>query len=396
MAKPATNAKTAPAQAEAAAIPMLDLQRQYPQIKDEIAAALAKVCESQWFVGGPEVAAFEQEAAQYLGAKRAVGCASGTDALWLAMVASGIKTGDTVLTTPFSFFATASSILRAGARPVFLDVDPETLNLDPQKVEQHLRRSGAKGVMPVDLYGQCADWDAFMRIGQEHKVILVEDAAQAFGASWRGKRAGSLGAAAGFSFYPTKNLSAFGDAGLVTTNDDATADHVKWLRDHGSKQRYFHDEVGWNSRLDAIQAAVLRIKLKHIERWNHERRERAVAYDRWLEAAGLLAKSETGAPNPVQTLHTRGEAFHIFHQYVIRVRERDELRAYLAERKIGSEIYYPVPLHLQACFQYLGYRAGDLPVAERAAKEVLALPMFPELAADEQKRVIDAIADFYS
>jgi dTDP-4-amino-4,6-dideoxygalactose transaminase len=394
VAKSVANPKSAPANLEP--VPMLDLKRQYAQIQDEVLPALARVCQSQWFVGGPELQAFEKEAAEQLSVKRAVGCASGTDALWLALLAAGIGPGDNVITTPFSFFATASSILRAGARPVFVDIDPETLNISPEKIEQRLRYTPARAAMPVHLYGQCADWDGLSRIAEDYKIVMVEDAAQAYGASWRGKRAGALGTTAAFSFYPTKNLSAFGDAGMVTTHHDDMADHVRWLRDHGSKQRYYHDEVGWNSRLDAVQAAVLRIKMKHIARWNLERRERAAIYDRMLEDAGLLASTDSGSPNPLQSLKTHSEAFHIYHQYVVRARERDALRKFLTDRQIGSEIYYPVPLHLQKCFVSLGYREGDLPEAERAATEVLALPMFPELTHEEQHRVVESIADFYS
>ena len=392
MSKPATSHRAA----IGAPIPTLDLKRQYAQIKDEVQEALERVCSTQYFIGGEEVQRFEQEAATFLGAKRAVGCASGTDALWLAMVAAGVQPGDVVFTTPFSFFASASSILRAGARPVFVDVDPGTLNIDVKAVEQAFERYQPKAVMPVHLYGQCCDMDALEKIARQHKAVIIEDAAQAFGASWRGRRAGTFGSAAAFSFYPTKNLSAYGDGGLVTTNDDAVADHVRSLANHGSKERYYHDEIGWNSRLDAMQAAVLRVKMKYIESWNKHRQHNAKEYDRLLRAAGLVAKTDTGAPQPLRLLHTAEEAFHISHQYVVCVEQRDELRKFLAERKIGTEVYYPVPLHLQKCFTYLGYAAGDLPVAERAAQEVLALPMFPELTPEEQQRVVDTIAEFYS
>jgi dTDP-4-amino-4,6-dideoxygalactose transaminase len=392
VSKPATSHKAA----IGAPIPTLDLKRQYAQIKDEVEEALERVCSTQYFIGGEEVQKFEQEAAAFLGAKRAVGCASGTDALWLALVAVGVQPGDVVFTTPFSFFASASSILRAQARPVFVDVDPGTLNIDPKAVEEAFDRYQAKAIMPVHLYGQCADMDALEKTARLHKAVIVEDAAQAFGASWRGRRAGSFGGAAAFSFYPTKNLSAYGDGGLVTTNDDAVADHVRSLANHGSKQRYYHDEIGWNSRLDAMQAAVLRVKIKYIENWNAHRQHNAKEYNRLLRAAGLVAMTDTGAPQPLRLLHTAEQAFHISHQYVVCVEQRDELRKFLSERKIGTEVYYPVPLHLQKCFTYLGYVAGDLPVAERAAQEVLALPMFPELTPEEQHRVVDTIAEFYS
>ncbi|HEX5433967.1 MAG TPA: DegT/DnrJ/EryC1/StrS family aminotransferase [Candidatus Angelobacter sp.] len=376
---------------------MLDLSRQYTSVREEVLEAVARVCDSQKYILGEEVTAFEREFAALCGTRESVGCASGTDALWLGLVAAGVKQGDSVITTPFSFFATASSIIRAGARPVFVDIDPETLNLDPAKVDACLRDGGARktAIMPVHLYGQCADMDAFSRISTEFGLAVVEDAAQAVGALWNGKLGGSWGAAAAFSFYPTKNLSAFGDAGALTTNDSALAEHTRSLRNHGGKQRYFHDEIGANSRLDSIQAAVLRVKMPHLPRWNEARRQRARTYDLLLKDAGL---THTGANSvtPVTLLETRPQAEHIFHQYVIRVQRRDQLRDFLKLRGVSSEIYYPVPLQLQKCFAYLGYAPGDLPHAEQAAREVLALPMFAELQEFEQKHVVDSIAEFYS
>lgn len=376
---------------------MLDLARQYASLRQEVLEAVARVCDSQKYILGEEVTAFEREFSSFCTARETVGCASGTDALWLGLVAAGVKQGDMVITTPFSFFATASSIVRAGARPVFVDIDPETLNLDPAKVETNLRSGGARrsAMMPVHLYGQCADMDAFSRLSDEFHLPVVEDAAQAAGARWSGRLAGSWGAAAAFSFYPTKNLSAFGDAGALTTNDSRVAEHARSLRNHGGKQRYYHDEIGANSRLDAIQAAVLRVKMPHLKRWNEARRQRARTYDRLLQEAGLIRTGANATP-PVTLLKTRPEAEHIFHQYVIRVRQRDELRTFLKERGVSSEIYYPVPLQLQKCFAYLGYAPGDLPEAEQAAKDVLALPMFAELEEYEQKHVVDSIAEFYS
>jgi dTDP-4-amino-4,6-dideoxygalactose transaminase len=392
VSKPATTHRAA----VGAPIPTLDLKRQYAQIKNEVQEVIERVCSTQYFIGGEELQKFEQESAAFLGAKRAVGCASGTDALWLGLVALGVQPGDVVFTTPFSFFASASAIVRAGARPVFVDVDPATLNIDPKLVEAAFDRYYAKVIMPVHLYGQCADMDALEKTARENKSAILEDAAQAFGASWRGRRSGTFGRAAAFSFYPTKNLSAYGDGGLVTTNDDAIADHVRSLANHGSKQRYYHDEIGWNSRLDALQAAILRVKMKYIESWNKHRQHNAKEYDRLFRAAGLVAKSDTGRRQPLRLLHTAEQAFHIAHQYVVCVEQRAQLRKFLAEHKIGTEVYYPVPLHLQKCFAYLGYAAGDLPVSERAAEEVLALPMFPELTPEEQQRVVDTIAEFYS
>jgi len=377
------------------AVPLLDLHRQYKEIKEEILAAVERVCASQQFVLGPEVEALEAEIAAYTGAAEAVGCASGTDALWLALAAAGVGPGDFVITTAFSFFASASAIVRAGAKPVLLDVDPETLNLDPSQVAGKLQRGGSykvRAILPVHLYGQCADMNALRLIADEFKLPVVEDAAQAIGAKWKGKPAGSLGVAAAFSFYPTKNLSAYGDAGLVTTLDPEFAEHMRRLRNHGSPRRYYHDEFGWNARMDGIQAAVLRVKLKHIDRWNQKRREHAFAYDRLFEEAGLVSSKQDG---PIRPLARSPHAHHVFHQYVVRAERRDDLRKFLAERKIGTEVYYPVPLHLQECFVYLGYREGDLPESERAAREVLALPMFPELTEAEQKWVVESIAAFY-
>ncbi len=374
-------------------IPLLDLHRQYRQIREEVLAAVERVCASQQFVLGAEVEALEREVAAFTGAGAAVGCASGTDALWLALLGAGVRPGDAVITTAFSFFASASAIVRAGARPVLVDVDANTLNVDPKCVEDRLRAGGPykiRALLPVHLYGQCADMDGLQKVADEFHLSIVEDAAQAIGGKWRGRPAGALGAAAAFSFYPTKNLSAYGDAGMVTTSDIAMAQHMRDLRNHGSPRRYHHEELGWNCRMDAIQAAILRIKLPHLEAWNQQRRQHATTYDRLLADAGLLS---TKAVRPLQT---SPHAFHIFHQYVIRACRRDELRKFLSDKKIGTEIYYPLPLHLQPCFAYLGYGAGELPESERAAAEVLALPMSAELTEAEQKCVVESIAEFYS
>jgi len=383
------------------AIPLLDLKRQYASIADEVKAAIEHVLTAQHFIGGAELNGFERESAEYLGVRASVGCASGTDALWLALLASGAGPETSVVTTPFSFFASVSAIVRCGATPVLADIDPTTLNLDPHAVESALqspRSHKVHAVMPVHLYGLCANMDAFDRIARDHKVDVIEDAAQAFGAKWRDRKAGSLGKAAGFSFYPTKNLSAYGDAGCVTTNDEELAAHVRRLRNHGSQRRYYHEEIGWNSRLDAMQAAVLRVKLKHLDAWNKQRRMLACRYHGLLVNAGLVQRGtqSVNAQAPIALLASAPEAYHIYHQYVVRALRRDQLRSFLTAQGIGTEIYYPVPLHLQECFGYLGYKTGDLPESERAAKEVLALPMFPELREDEQQRVVAAIAEFYS
>ena len=377
-------------------IPLLDLHRQYQLIREEVLAAMERVCASQQFLLGAEVEALEREITAFTGASASVGCASGTDALWLALLGAGVHTGDAVITAGFSFFASASAIVRAGARPVLVDVDPGTLNLDPDRVKARLRAGGSykiRALLPVHLYGQCADMDGLQSIADEFQLSVIEDAAQAIGAKWRGRNAGSFGATAAFSFYPTKNLSAYGDAGLVTTCDLNLAEHMRNLRNHGSPRRYHHEELGWNCRMDAIQAAILRVKLSHLEAWTQQRRQRATTYDGLLADAGLVSKKSNSLVRP---LHTSPHAFHVFHQYVIRAHRRDELRKFLGDRKIGTEVYYPIPLHLQPCFAYLGYSAGDLPESERAAGEVLALPMFPELTEAEQKCVVESLAVFYS
>jgi dTDP-4-amino-4,6-dideoxygalactose transaminase len=402
--KPGSPKPTANVRPAIDSVPMLDLQRQYEQVRTEVLAAVGRVCASQHYILGPEVEAFERELADFCGAREAIGCASGTDALWLALVAARVSPGDQVLTTPFSFFASASAIVRAGARPVFADIEPRTFNLDPSQVESFLRdgqRDKLRVLLPVHLYGQCADMDSLQRLADEFHLSLIEDAAQAIGARWgedptTARSAGSLGLSAAFSFYPTKNLSAYGDAGLVTTNSPEMAAHMRRLRNHGSPRRYVHEELGWNSRLDAMQAAILRVKLKYVQAWNQARRLRAASYDQLFAAAGLISTgNQPGNSAPIQLPETATGAHHVFHQYVVRAFRRDELREFLTARKIGTEIYYPIPLHLQPCFVYLGYREGDFPEAERAAKEVLALPMFPELTEEEQRWVVASIADFY-
>lgn len=378
---------------------MLDLARQFLPLREEILEAIGKVCDSQRFVLGPEVEAFERAAAAMLEVPHAAGCASGTDALWLAMAGAGVSEGDAVITTPFSFFATVSSILRCGARPVLADIDPLTFNLSPDAVVEAIERAPGRirAVLPVHLYGQCADWDSLSALAKSRELLLIEDAAQAFGARWRSTPGGALGDAAAFSFYPTKNLSAFGDAGLVSTTAAATDERVRMLRAHGMRRRYFHDEVGWNSRLDTIQAAVLAVKLPHLPRWNEERRSVAARYDDLLRATGLVVDFEAGKPlGGIVLPYTDPRAFHVFHQYVIRAPRRDDVREFLAQRRIGTEVYYPLPLHQQASLAHLSYKAGDFPVSERAANEVVALPIYPELRADEQERVVEAIVDFYA
>ncbi|MES2393064.1 MAG: DegT/DnrJ/EryC1/StrS family aminotransferase [Acidobacteriota bacterium] len=385
-------------------VPMLDLGREFTLIRDEVMAAIETVCASQRFILGPAVDAFEAAAAQALPVAHAIGCASGTDALWLALAALEIGnqeptsvSADAVITTPFSFFATVSSILRAGAKPLLADIDPATFNLSADSVRETIAAQPATtrvaAIMPVHLYGQCADMDALGSVASDHNLRIVEDAAQAFGALWDGRPAGNLGDATAFSFYPTKNLSAFGDAGLVTTNSATVDERTRMLRAHGMRRRYFHDEIGWNSRIDSIQAAVLTVKLKRLPAANQRRREIATLYDRLFTAANLTgASTAEGIVLPI----TDPRAMHIFHQYVIRAPRRDELRAYLTGLKIGSDIYYPVPLHLQHSLAFLGYKQGDFPHSEKAAAEVLALPIYPELREDEAETVVEAIRRFYA
>jgi dTDP-4-amino-4,6-dideoxygalactose transaminase len=377
-------------------VPMLDLERQYAPLRQELLDALTGVLDSRQFILGGAVDAFEIAAAEQLGVKHAIGCSSGTDALWLALAAAGIGSGDAVVTTPFSFFASVSAILRCGARPVLADIEPGSFNLDPNAVQEVLvseRGQGVKAILPVHLYGQCVNWSSFSRFGED--LQLIEDAAQAWGAEWNGAKAGALGDAAAFSFYPTKNLSAAGDAGMVATNSDELAERSRTLRQHGMRRRYYHDEVGWNARMDGFQGAVLSVKLKYIKGWNEARRAAAAKYDALFRVAEL---AESG-PYPQHGVVLPFEAIgakHVWHQYVIRSTKRDALREFLTARGIGSEIYYPVPLHLQEALQPLGYKAGDFPEAERAAREVLALPIFPEIREEEQQAVVGSIAEFLS
>jgi len=378
---------------------MLDFSRQFASLRQELMEAIEVVCLSQKFILGPQVASFEKAAAMACAAPHAIGCASGTDAIWLALAAANIGPGDAVITTPFSFFATVSAILRCGATPLLADIDPSTFNLSAAATEEVLRSSASRthgrvrAILPVHLYGQCADWDAFSALKESYHLLLVEDAAQAFGATWNGTPAGALGDAAAFSFYPTKNLSAMGDAGLVTTLSAAIDDHARVLRAHGMRHRYYHEEIGWNSRLDSLQAAILEVKLRYLSKWNQQRRDHAARYDQLLRAGRLTAATTAeGIVLPI----TDPRAGHVFHQYVIRAPRRDALRQYLTDRQIGSEIYYPVPLHLQTSLASLGYKQGDFPLSEAAAEEVLALPMYPELREDEQQTVVDAIASFYA
>ncbi|MGF1469305.1 MAG: DegT/DnrJ/EryC1/StrS family aminotransferase [Sandaracinaceae bacterium] len=365
-------------------IPILDLQAQNGPLRGAIRAALDRVIANNAFILGSEVKAFEEEAAAFLDVPHAIGVSSGTDALLVALMALGVGPGDEVVTTPFSFFATAGVIHRLGARPVFVDIDPATYNLDPSQVAGAITPR-TKAILPVHLYGQPCDWAALADVAGG--VPIVEDAAQAIGAEAGEGRVGGLGRLACFSFYPSKNLGAFGDGGLVTTRDADLAEKVRRLRVHGAHPKYFHATVGGNFRLDALQAAVLRVKLPHLPRWTDARRRNATRYDRLFAEAGLPAGAVT---TPV-----RRSAGHVYNQYVIRAERRDELQAHLKRQGIGTVIYYPRPLHLQGCFAELGYREGDLPVVEEASRSVLALPVYPELGEARQRRVVGAVASFY-
>jgi dTDP-4-amino-4,6-dideoxygalactose transaminase len=364
-------------------IPPLDLKRQYAVIKDEIDSAIQNVLNHGGFVLGPEVKELESRLAEYCGSKHGIGVASGTDALLLSLMAAGIKSGDEVVTSTFTFFATAGVISRLGARPVFVDIDPDTFNIDPGRLEKAIT-SRTKAIIPVHLYGQAAEMDEIMNIAEKHGTAVIEDAAQAVGALYKNKKAGSFGTTGCFSFYPTKNLGGYGDGGFITTDDDGLADLLGRLRLHGARPKYFHAMVGVNSRLDSLQAAVLLVKLKHLPDWHEARRARAKIYDD-------LLKDIEGVKTPV----VRDYNYHIYHQYTILADKRDELKEHLKTKNIGCEIYYPLPMHLQECFRDLGYRKGDMPRAERAAEMALSIPIFPELTGEEQAYIAESIRAFY-
>jgi dTDP-4-amino-4,6-dideoxygalactose transaminase len=368
-------------------VPLLDLSEQHRRLRPEIEAALARVLDTNAFILGDEVAALEREIAEYCGTKYAVGCASGSDAILLALMALGVGPGDEVITTPYSFFATVSSITRLGATPVFVDIEPDTFNIDAGQIEARIT-SRTKALEPVHLYGQCADMKAINEICRAREIAVVEDAAQAIGAEFNGDRAGAMSDIGCFSFYPSKNLGGLGDGGMMTTNDDELGKKLNSLRVHGAEEKYFHKYVGLNSRLDGFQGAALRVKLPHLDTWSEQRRENADRYRALFTDAGLT--EEIGLP--IEKKSRR----HIYNQFIVRVPgRRDELRKHLTVRGIGTDIYYPVPLQMQECFAFLGYRAGDLPESERAARETLALPIYPELRPEQQQYVVETIADFF-
>ncbi len=367
-------------------VPLLDLQAQYRPLREELLAALTRVADSQRFIMGPEVEAFEREVAQVVDVRHAVGVSSGTDALLLALMALNIGPGDEVVTSTFSFFATAGSIARVGAKPVLVDIDPDTFNMDVVAATRACT-ARTRALLPVHLFGQAADMSAVLALADEYNLKVIEDAAQSIGASDHGGIVGGIGNIGGFSFFPSKNLGAFGDAGLVTTNDDKLAHRVRLLRNHGMEPKYHHALIGGNFRLDAIQAAVLRVKVPHLAGWTDGRRANAARYRQ------LFAEAELG--DIVRLPSERPDRFHVYNQFVIRVPDRDGLKAHLDAAGIGTEIYYPVPFHRQACFAHLGYRPEDFPHAEQAAAEVLALPIYPELTAAQQQLVVEQIAAYY-
>ena len=368
-------------------VPLLDLKAQYREIRAEVLAAIESVCDEQGFVLGPRVTELEGALARYVGSRHAVGCASGSDALLLSLMALGVGQGDEVITVPFTFFATAGSISRLGATPVFVDICADTFNMDPAQVERKIT-SRTKAIIPVHLFGQCADMDAINATARRRGVNVVEDACQAIGAARHGRQAGTWGDTGCFSFFPSKNLGGFGDGGLITTNDPKLSESLSMLRVHGSRVRYLHELVGFNSRLDALQAAVLGVKLKYLDRWTAGRRKNAARYERLF--------AETKLPDRITLPVTQAGNDHVFNQYTIRAQRRDELRGFLKEKSVGTEIYYPVPLHLQDCYRDLGYHKGDFPVSERAAEEVLSLPIYAELTDAQLSYVVDCAGDFYS
>ncbi len=376
-----------------AKVPFFDLTLQFKSIENEIKSALDEVFQSQQFIMGSQVQTLEKTIAQYCRTQYAMGVASGSDALLLSLMALGIEPGDEVLLPPFTFFATAGSVSRLGATPVFVDINPETYNIDPFKIEEKIT-SRTKAIIPVHLFGQCADMDPLLQIAQARKLFVIEDAAQALGAEYKPKadseerRAGQMSDLGCFSFYPTKNLGAFGDAGMVVTSNLALSEKVRLLRAHGSQPKYFHQSIGVNSRLDTLQAAILLVKFKYLEKWTAERQKKAERYQVLFQD---LCSWVHGFQRPTIQYQNR----HIFHQYVIRVPKRDRLRQFLMEEGVGTDIYYPLPLHLQECYSFLKYHRGDLPISEKASEEVLALPIYPELTEDRQMKVVDRIKTFY-
>jgi dTDP-4-amino-4,6-dideoxygalactose transaminase len=367
-------------------VPLLDLKAQYQTIKKEVMPIIEEICENQSFILGPKVESLEKKISEYLGLPFSIGVASGTDAILLALMAVGVRPGDEVITSPYTFFATGGSISRLGAIPRFVDIRPDTFNIDEKQISSAIN-SKTKGIIPVHLYGQSAEMDAILKIGEKSSLPIIEDAAQAIGAEYKKKKVGGFGTYGCFSFFPTKNLGGFGDGGMVTTGQADLAEKIKSLRVHGSLRRYYHDEIGCNSRLDALQAGVLEVKLKYLDQWTRKRQENAKIYEKLL--------NEPGLKEFVQTPPALPENVHVYNQYVVRVKRRDELRNFLAQKEIGAEVYYPVPLHLQKCYEFLGHKKGDFPESEKASVETLALPIYPELTSSQLHFVAESIKKFF-
>ncbi|MFT4414440.1 DegT/DnrJ/EryC1/StrS family aminotransferase [Fredinandcohnia humi] len=366
-------------------VPMLDLTEQYQELREQMLQTLDEVMGSAHFILGDNVKKLESDIATYSNASHAIGCGNGSDAIHIALQAAGVGEGDEVITTPFTFFATGGAIVRVGATPVYVDIDPVTFNIDPAKVEEAVTEK-TKAIIPVHLYGQMADMDGLVAVAKKHNLFIIEDGAQAIGAKYKGKTVGELGTAGTYSFFPTKNLGAYGDAGMIVTSNDEIAENCRVIRVHGSKPKYYHHVLGYNSRLDELQAAILNVKFPHLNKWSELRREKAANYTRLLNEA---------LPNEVVTPVEVEGNYHVFHQYTIRVEKRDELQKYLKEQGVETMIYYPLALHLQPVFKNLGYKEGDFPEAEKAAKEALSLPMFPELALEQQEYVVSKIVEFF-
>lgn len=376
-------------------VPLLDLKAHHEPLQEEIMAALEHTFRSNMFILGPEVGKLEERVASYCQARYGIGVTSGTDALLIALMAIGVGPGDEVITTPYSFFATAGVVVRLGAKPVFVDIDPITFNIDPSKIAKAVT-SKTKAIIPVHLYGQCADMAPIMDIAKQYNLSVIEDAAQAIGSDYRdGRRACSMGTVGCLSFFPSKNLGCLGDGGMVVTNDPDLAERMRILRVHGSQPKYYHKMIGGNFRLDTIQAAVLNVKLNYLDGWTKRRQENAAQYETLFRQSGLVHAGKMHLPIPVY-LNSGAKHYHIYNQFVVRVERRDALMAHLKQKGIGAEIYYPVPFHLQECFKYLGHKEGDFPESERAAKETVAIPIYPELTAEQQIEVVEAIAAFYA
>ncbi|MFI5304793.1 MAG: DegT/DnrJ/EryC1/StrS family aminotransferase [Nitrospiria bacterium] len=368
-------------------VPLLDLKIQYQTIKKEVLPVIEEICENQGFILGPKVESFEKKVSEYLGVPYSIGVASGTDAILLSLMAIDIQPGDEVITSPYTFFATGGSISRLGGIPKFVDIRPDTFNLDEKQIASTVN-ARTKAIIPVHLYGQAAEMDTISKIGEKSGIPVIEDAAQAIGAEYKNKKVGTIGTFGCFSFFPSKNLGGFGDGGMVTTAQPELSEKIRSLRVHGSLRRYYHDEIGCNSRLDALQAGILEVKLKYLDQWSKKRQQNARTYEQLFKELRLKEFVQPPSVFPAN--------LHVYNQYVVRVKRREELRAFLTKNEIGTEVYYPVPLHLQKCYKFLGYKEGDFPESEKASRETLALPIYPELTASQIGYVVETIGKFYA